>query len=177
MALFWTAQLWRDLSFCQNFRFMVQPWQLEQSEESEQDLMDKFGLRTGSKRKGCTAEGRNVTAACWFTTAAINGSYIISLNQIGAISLKKFPICHCSWDGWGWRGSKRKKGREQERANLEKADKIARENNSERLNLRKRSARVTARPQDTGRLVCLATISQSQERLRWYFRELLVLSH
>lgn len=42
---------------------MVQPWQLEQSEEPEQDLMDKFGLRTGSGRKECSTEGLNVTAA------------------------------------------------------------------------------------------------------------------
>lgn len=73
---------------------MVQPWQLEQSEESEQDLMDKFGLRTGMDRKA--TEGLNITAACRITTAAINGSYITSLNQIAAISLKKFPICRRS---------------------------------------------------------------------------------
>lgn len=54
--------------------------------------------------------------------------------------------------------------------------KRAREETSERPNLRKGSARVTARTQATGRLVCLAAISQSQERLRWCFGELLVLS-
>lgn len=75
---------------------MVQSWQLEQSEESEPDLMDKFGPRAGSERKGCSTEGLNVTAACWFTTAAINSNYITALNQIGAISLKKFPICRRS---------------------------------------------------------------------------------
>lgn len=32
--------------------------------------------------------------------------------------------------------------------------------------MRKRSAKVTARTQATGRLVCLATIKQSQEKLR-----------
>lgn len=47
--------------------------------------------------------------------------------------------------------------------------KRAREETSERPNLRKGSARVTARTQATGRLVCLAAISQSQERLRWCF--------
>lgn len=61
--------------------------------------------------------------------------------------------------GWGWGG-------EQGRAHLEKADKTEREKKSESLNLRKRSARVTARTQATGRLECLAAISQSQERLR-----------
>ena len=67
----------------------------------------------------------------------------------------------------GGGGEAKAKGREQKRANLKKkADKTAREKKSERLNLKKRSARVTARTQATGRLVCLATISQSQERLR-----------
>lgn len=72
---------------------MVQSWQLEQLEEPEQDLMDKPGPRTASDRKGCSSEGLNVRAACSFTTAAINGSSITRLNQIGAISLEKFPIC------------------------------------------------------------------------------------
>lgn len=53
------------------------------------------------------------------------------------------------------------KEREQEWVN-----KTASEKKSKRLNMRKRSARVRARTQATGRLVCLATISQSQERLR-----------
>lgn len=67
----------------------------------------------------------------------------------------------------GGGGEAKAKGREQKWANLKKkADKTAREKKSERLNLKKRSARVTARTQATGRLVCLATISQSQERLR-----------
>lgn len=68
---------------------MVQSWQLEQLEEPEQDLMDKSGLRTAS-----SSEDLNVRAACWFAAAAaINGSYTACLNQIGAITLEKFPIC------------------------------------------------------------------------------------
>lgn len=146
---------------------MGQPWQLEQSEESEQDLMDKFGLRTGCKRKGHSAEGLNVAAVCRITTAAINGSYITSLNQIGAINPKKFPICcrSCA-EMVGDCGGEAKEREGEKWAHLEKADKAAREEKSERLDLRDRGARVTARTQATGRLVCLATISQSQERLR-----------
>ncbi len=57
--------------------------------------MDKFEDEV--RERGHSSEGLNVTATCWFTTAAINSSYITSLNQIGAISLKKFPICNGSW--------------------------------------------------------------------------------
>lgn len=64
------------------------------------------------------------------------------------------------WDEEG------EKERKQQWVNLAKADKTEREKKSKRPKLRKRSARVRARTQATGRLVCLATISQSQERLR-----------
>lgn len=154
-------------------------WRLEQSEESEQDLMDKFGLR---KREGPPRlRALNVTAACrGFTTAAINGSYITSLNQIGAISLKKFPICRRSWAEGGREGGKQRKRKKEGENRLILGKRLIKQREKRRVRgwiWGKRSARVTARTQATGRAVCLATISQSQERLRWCFGELLVLSH
>lgn len=70
------------------------------------------------------------------------------------------------WDEAKTKGREGEKERKQEWVNLAKADKTEREKKSKRPKWRKRSARVRARPQATGRLVCLATISQSQDRLR-----------
>lgn len=91
-----------------------------------------------------STEGFDVTAACQFTTAAINSS----LNQIGAIS-PRFPCVVVS--GLRWWGHKRKIRSEEEWDHLEKADKKAYEQRSEKLDLRGRSARVTSRTQATGR--------------------------
>lgn len=140
-------------------------------EEPEQALMDLFGTeKTTAGEKVGSCKDLNVTAARWFTAAAaaaaINGSYTTSLNQIGAISSRKFPICRCSKAERGGGGGKTKARGENRRPIKKKKKKKRLIKQQKRLNLKTRRPRVTARTQANGRLVCLAAISQSQERLR-----------